>query len=398
MRLRLVCIILGILSGPVMNAQEEVVMEAAWNTFDTGSNEFRRVITELPAGKAKVCDYYLTGELLMEGYFSYVDPDDPKKDVPDGEFVWYYKSGVKKRRSAYIKGVEEGMRTTWFESGSIESETQIRGGIPDGTRIEYYENGHRRRFSAFSKGVGTGAAIDYFPGGAECSVVYLSNGRPEGRMVEYFENGRVRRVTNYIAGRAHPFVIESDSTGKSSGIFADNFSASAPEDYWVNNCAEEGSKLTIVKGWGLYAENTAGSRLFVTADIPQDNEHDFTIETGITFVSGSDFVGCGVVWGFKDRENYNYFQVEPSGFCRAGSVRNDVNKDFFERKQAATIHKVFEMNKLKIVKKSSQITFLVNGEVICTVPFEPYSGRGAGFSVGGKKIVVYKNFLFEIVQ
>ncbi|PKP42254.1 MAG: hypothetical protein CVT93_04985 [Bacteroidetes bacterium HGW-Bacteroidetes-10] len=382
-----------------MLAQEEVVVaEAAWNTFDTGSNEFRRVITGLPDGKAKVADYYLTGELLMEGSFSFVHPDDPKKDVPDGDFVWYYKNGTKKRQSAYINGIENGLRTTWYESGNRESEVQIRAGLSDGPRTDYYESGQRRRFSTYSKGVGTGVVIDYYPGGAESSVVHLKEGRPEGRMVEYFENGRVQRITNFIAGKAHPFVLESDSSGQSKGIFFDEFSSAAPEDYWVKNCVEEGPKLTTVKGWGLYAENPAGSRLFVTADIPQDNEHDFSIETEITFVSGSDFVACGIVWGYKDRENYNYFQIEPSGFCRAGSVKNDENKNFFERKQAATIYKVFELNKLKIVKKANEISFFVNGEEIHTAPFEPYSGRGAGFSVGGKKIVVYKNFRFEILQ
>lgn len=55
-------------------------------TQQVSARHYSRVIEKLATDKYKVKDYYETGSLQMEGFFSSIDPD-----IKDGEFKYWYR-------------------------------------------------------------------------------------------------------------------------------------------------------------------------------------------------------------------------------------------------------------------------------------------------------------------
>lgn len=111
-------------------AQEKIYYNSDWKVCNESKAEYYRLISFDENGKpiGKVKDYYISGELQWEGYFSYVDKFDNSKDINEGLSIWYYKNGQKSRESTYVNGKEEGLTTFWYESGKLKRSIEYKNG------------------------------------------------------------------------------------------------------------------------------------------------------------------------------------------------------------------------------------------------------------------------------
>lgn len=85
-------------------------------TQQVSSRHYSRVIEKLRTDKYKVKDYYETGSLQMEGFFSSVDPD-----IKNGEFKYWYRNGKKQMDLTYEDNKEIQV-CQYNEQGEITNE------------------------------------------------------------------------------------------------------------------------------------------------------------------------------------------------------------------------------------------------------------------------------------
>jgi outer membrane protein OmpA-like peptidoglycan-associated protein len=89
------------------------------------------------------------------------------------------------------------------------------------------------------------------------------------------------------------------------------------------------------------------------------DESEYEMEAKIQFVSGAEDQGFGVLFGFKDWDNYNTFIITKNGYYSISSENKNKYDDLVPWKKDKAI-KSSEANILKIIKKDKTITFYLN--------------------------------------
>ena len=92
-------------------------------------------------------DFYITGELFAEGYFSSINKLNDAESVFEGERITYYKNGSTQSKVTFRNGKEEGKLLFYSEDGEFYTETEFNGGSPVN---DYYllktTNGQSQKF------------------------------------------------------------------------------------------------------------------------------------------------------------------------------------------------------------------------------------------------------------
>ena len=88
-------------------------------TQQVSERHYSRVIEKLDINKYKVKDYYETGSMQMEGFYSSVDPD-----VKNGEFKYWYRNG-KKQMDVTYENSKEVQVCQYDEKGGITNEWEL---------------------------------------------------------------------------------------------------------------------------------------------------------------------------------------------------------------------------------------------------------------------------------
>lgn len=86
-------------------------------------------------------DFYTSGELLREGEYVEIDPNDDSRSVFDGEVIEYYKSGKEKSKSKWQNGALEGERVSFYEDGEVSCREKYVAGKLEGERLVYAAGG-----------------------------------------------------------------------------------------------------------------------------------------------------------------------------------------------------------------------------------------------------------------
>lgn len=126
---------------------------------------YYRVVDYVDGRIAKVADYYITGELEMEGRF---DPYCFDPWCANGLFTWYYQSGSKRREATLVNGEVVGRVLHWPDqprpvgrtpsapSASAASATSVQSGV-----AELPPDAPMGEVEAWIESVGPSMASDY---------------------------------------------------------------------------------------------------------------------------------------------------------------------------------------------------------------------------------------------
>lgn len=86
-------------------------------------------------------DFYVTGEMKMEGNFISVDAEDDSRSMFDGEVISYFKNGEIERKVFFEKGLKQGNHIQYMENGLVlTSENYINGKL-NGVSTQFDEDG-----------------------------------------------------------------------------------------------------------------------------------------------------------------------------------------------------------------------------------------------------------------
>lgn len=118
-----------------------------------------------------VKDYYLSGQLQMEGAFRSINPD-----VQIGDFNYWYENGKIHISCNYVNGILNGLYREWYDNGNIKTEKTYNQGLINGLEQDWNENGNIIKSTEYK------------------------NGLRHGRFITYYQNGQPIRKENYING------------------------------------------------------------------------------------------------------------------------------------------------------------------------------------------------------
>ncbi|WP_300286592.1 hypothetical protein [uncultured Alistipes sp.] len=86
-------------------------------------------------------NYYMTGELQVEGRYIRIDRDDDLRSVFDGEWTHYYKSGKVEQKGTRVNGKQEGEYVRYDENGLVLLHTYFRNDELHGVCTRFTEDG-----------------------------------------------------------------------------------------------------------------------------------------------------------------------------------------------------------------------------------------------------------------
>lgn len=310
--------------------QEKLYYDAEWKPVSkAASAAYFRLITLDKDGRpvGKVRDYYITGEMQWEGTLTYFDRTDDHNNVHEGKCTWYYKSGQKSSEVSYINGKREGLAMRWHENGAVSDE------------IEY------------------------------------SKGQLNGAWISYYESGKVESKYEFKDGKLlGKWFTECDEFEKCQNVFRELFRDNENEYGWK---LTSNSSIVPEKGILVKADSQRGSFQYV--HLPIDITKSFSIETTINFTNGDANSGNGLAYGFKDWDNYYYFQVSPDGYYQVGAVREGLRLDLVKWTRSEHIVQSYGRNRLQVTKVGDKIFFAINRHIVNSLEFYRFAGNLVGF-------------------
>jgi len=257
-----------------------------------------------------------------------------------------------------------------FEGGIINaSETDENLNVYTGKCTWYYKNGKKKAERKFN-----------------------TAGQENGLTTYYYESGKVWKEIEFINGTiANNTISEYDEDGILSKIFEEKFDN--------NN-----------KDWDLYTSDKTsarlnGGKLFLTSftnagaarfiGIPNVSE-DFTLEAVINIQTLKDGDKAGIIYGFKDWQNYNFYLISKKGFF-IGFVYEGVIAMKVEGMYSSEI-RPNDANLLKIIAIGDKNIYSINGAIQYSSDRTKNFGSSLGFSVSGKNTVSIESLTFKQIN
>ena len=317
-----------------------------WNRCAQKGAEYYRLITYEAENKPKgiVKDYYISGQLQSEFTAVYLDYDDEGKNFHEGEATWY------------------------FPNGKIEQNRYYYNNNINGENTSYYENGQKER------------EVNYY------------HGRLNGDYKLWYKTGKQKLYANYENGTlVENKFVEFDENGVGALVYNENFRLN--KDVW--EIEMEGSK----------SEVTEDNSVSITVDKDQitsrynyitlEQESDYSIESVIQKKSGKGNEGYGIIFGFKDWENYISFLITEKGAYTITGKFEGVNIKIAEWTESDAINTGFNRNKLKVMKIDDEFIFSINGEIVERKESKPLRGNNFGVALYGEGAYVLENIIVK---
>lgn len=355
--------------------QQKFYYDSEWKGTSKNNAEFYRIFKTNDNGDpiGEVKDYFITGELQsrIDGA-SYIDKYDDSKSIFIGFSKGFFKSGNKEFEILHDKNGAVLTHKIWYENGNLRYDATYKDGEYHGLFKTYYENGNKAREIEYSLGVLNGYWLDYY------------------------ESGKLYRKFEFKNGElTDKFFIECDEFGKCQKVFYENFSTDDNINKWpLFSEKDYKSKITAEKGLEMETKTTNGFSQLIR--IPLDLENNFSIETIVDFKSGEPDSGHGIIWGFKDWDNYYYYVISANGYYKVGAKTEGINLDLVEWSESKHINKNYQRNLIKVLRANDNLYFSINGSLVHSDEFYSFRGNGVGFYIlSGKKELLFENLIIK---
>lgn len=214
---------------------------------------------------------------------------------------------------------------------------------------------------------------------------FNSDGKLDGKLESYHENGNLESVVNYENGSPVDKKKEGFSDdGEKYTLFVESFKNN--ENDWelynseTNEAYIEDGKLTLV------SHTERGISRFINVPVKTAK---FEIEATIAAPAKKDGATIrGIVFNFKDWENYHYFYVQDQ-FFSVGYVKNGVL-----RKTANLLSTIAleaeESNVLEVKNELDKCYFFINNRKVHVIKSVEYEYDKVGFVIGGEGIARFE--------
>lgn len=243
-----------------------------------------------------------------------------------------------------------------------------------------------------SKNVYTGVCRWYHKNGNLRDLrTFDADGKESGISKTYYETGKIWKEIEYIKGKvASNYYIEYNEDGTKNKLFEDDFLNNNNEwDLYVSD------KSTATIGGGVFeitSTSKEGTSRYISYPIQTD---DYTIEAVINVSSLKDNERAGIIFGFKDWQNYNYVAITKK-YMYIGTMFEGVKSVELDAIFCSSINQLGD-NTIKILSNGEKNYYSVNGELQYSNKQVRLFGSNIGFIMSGNsKVKVDKLVVKEI--
>jgi len=317
-----------------------------WNRCSQKEAAYYRLVTYEADNKPKgtVKDYYISGQLQSEFTAVYLDYDDEGKNFQEGEATWYYPNGrIEQKRYFYNNNIN-GKNTSYYENGQKENEVNYYYGMFDGDYKQWYKTGKPKLFAS-----------------------YENDELVENKYVEFDENGL------------------------GALVYKENFYLN--KDTWEIKL--EGNESKISKENSVIITVDKDQKTSRYNYISLDQESDYSIESVVQKKSGKGNEGYGIIFGFKDWDNYFSFLLSEIGSYTILGRFEGVNYKIADWTTSGAINTGFKRNKLKVMKLDDEFIFSINGEIVERKKAKSLRGNNFGIVLYGGGEYVLENIIVK---
>lgn len=223
-----------------------------------------------------------------------------------------------------------------------------------------------------------GECIWYYKNGNKIATRNFDfNGKEIGISVYYLENGSKEKELNFN-NEAKNNSIEYDQNGGLNKIFEENFITNSNDWFLTKN--DIGEVSIINNKLHISALTDKGNSRYINYPIQSQN-YSIEIELNTLDLKNGR---AGILYGFKDWDNYNYFLISNFGFY-LGSVIEGISISSIDGLYCSSLIKN-SINNLKILSNGDHDYFSVNGEVIYKTNSKDLIGNNIGFGISGNSV------------
>jgi S1-C subfamily serine protease len=235
----------------------------------------------------------------------------------------YYRSNYTLNDKPYF----EGRITT-------ASEIDENQNVYSGTCKWYYRNGNLRSIRMFGP-----------------------NGKEDGRTTHYYESGKLWKEVDYESGHIRGSTYtEYNEDGVTNRIFEEHFDNNYNE--WDLYDSEK-SSATIAGGQLLLTSfSKAGTSRYINHFVEAG---EYSIEASINTSQLKEDERAGLIYGFKDWQNYHYFAISKKHIY-LGSFYEGVKTSYIDGMFCSNIN-ASQNNVIKVISDGDKDYYSVNGEI-----------------------------------
>ncbi len=251
---------------------------------------------------------------------------------------------------------------------SSASPNDENSNVYQGTCYWYYKNGNPKYIRSFNE-----------------------LGEETGTSKFFYESGKIWKEIEFFKGRPKTSAfIEYDEDGSRSRIFEEHFNNNYNE--WDLYMSDKSSARIEAGQLSLISTSREGTSRFINHPFESD---EYTIETELLFKNIKDEDRVGLIYGFKDWNNYHYFVVSKKNVF-IGSFYEGVKAQEIEGMYCSALNPLTS-NNLKIISNGEKMYFSVNGDVQFKSDSKRLFGNNFGLVISGNsQLLVEKLILKEL--
>lgn len=237
-----------------------------------------------------------------------------------------------------------------------------------GTCNWFYKNGNLKQTKSFNdKGNETGMSKSYYESGKIWKEIE-------------FENGKITRNS----------FIEYNEDGSKNKIFEEDFNNNTNE--WDLYLSDKSSAAISGGIFEIASTSKEGTSRYINYPIDAD---EFTIEAVLNIKDLKETDKVGIIYGFKDWQNYNYMAITKKNIY-IGAIYEGVKSTDVDAMFCSAINPL-ENNTIKILCNGEKNYYSINGEIQYTSKKNKLFGNNFGFVLSGNtKLKVEKFTIKEI--
>ncbi len=240
------------------------------------------------------------------------------------------------------------------------------------------------------KNLYSGICTWYYKNGSKKAVRNFNDkGQEDGLSVYYYENGNVWKEINFRNGNlVNNAYLELDELGHGGMIYEEEFLNNKNE--WDIYSSDK--SLSAIKNGKLEltAFTDVGTSRFIHHPVPKSG---FSLEASLKFTDNQGGHRAGLIYGFKDWQNYHFFVISPTAFY-IGSVTEGEIRYKAEGMYTDAISKE-ELNLLKVLANDEKTTFSINGSVQMACPNFSFFGGNNGVALSGPSGIEVEKIIFK---
>ena len=245
--------------------------------------------------------------------------------------AYYYRVKTEKQneyKSYYLNG-----GNIFFEGKILKpNETDDNANVYTESCIWYYRNGKKKAIRNFNK-----------------------EGLENGISNYYYESGKIWKEIEYRNGKiVENLFKEYDEDGKISKTFEEYFTDNNND--WDLYTSDKTSAKIEKGALTLTSFTKEGAARYI--NLPSISSEDFIIDASVSIAKLSAFDKAGIIYGFKDWQNYNFFLISSTNFY-VGTIYEGVSVIKANGMFSSDIKKN-EPNIIKIMEKN---VYKINGSI-----------------------------------